>query len=49
MYNEMSRRSFGLFANHWYFRNCSMQSQFMWWNWKERINFTSKGSYSDVR
>ena len=49
MYNEMSRQSFGRFAKHWYFRNSSMQSQFMWWNWKERINFTSNGSYSDVQ
>ena len=47
MYNEMSRRSFGRFADHWYFRKRSMRSQYMWWNWKERITFNGKGEYHD--
>ena len=47
MYNEMSRRSFGQYANHWYFRGRPMPSQFMWWNWKERIKFDSKGRFVD--
>ena len=49
MYNEMSRRSFGRFADHWYFRKRSMRSQYMWWNWKERITFNGKGVYHDAR
>ena len=49
MYNEMSRESFGDFANHWYFRKRSMRSQYMWWNWKERITFNGKGVYHDER
>ncbi len=44
MYNEMSRRSFGRFANYFVFRYRPMASQFMWWNWKETFKFDSLGN-----
>jgi len=48
MYNEMSRRSFGVFSNHPVFRFSKMSSQFMWWNWKEEFMFDAKGSITDI-
>jgi hypothetical protein len=41
MYNNMSRRSFGRFASHPAFRLSGMKSQYMWWNWKEAVNWSS--------
>lgn len=42
MYNNMSKRSFGRFANHPVFRLSSgMRSQYMWWNWKESVHWSS--------
>lgn len=41
MYNNMSRRSFGRFASHPAFRLSGMQSQYMWWNWKESVDWSS--------
>lgn len=48
MYNEMSRRSFGRFANHPLFRYRPMSSQFMWWNWKEKFLFDNQGNITDI-
>jgi RHS repeat-associated protein len=44
MYNEMSRRSFGRFADHWGYSWRPMKSQFMWWNWKEYIRYDENGN-----
>lgn len=41
MYNNMSRRSFGRFASHPAFRLSGMRSQYMWWNWKESVDWSS--------
>jgi hypothetical protein len=41
MYNNMSRRSFGQFASHPAFRLSGMKSQYMWWNWKESVDWSS--------
>jgi hypothetical protein len=41
MYNAMSRRSFGRFAEHPVFALCGMRTQYMWWNWVENVNWTS--------
>jgi hypothetical protein len=41
MYNAMSRRSFGRFANHPAFALSRMATQFMWWNWVESVEWTS--------
>ena len=41
MYNRMSRQSFGRFADHPVFRLSGMQSQYMWWNWKESVEWKS--------
>lgn len=41
MYNNMSRRSFGRFASHPAFRLSGMRSQYMWWNWKESVDWIS--------
>lgn len=41
MYNNMSRRSFGRFASHPAFSLSGMKSQYMWWNWKESVNWSS--------
>ncbi len=49
MYNEMSRRSFGRFAERWYFRWLPMASQYMWWNWSLKIKFNGKGEYYDLQ
>ena len=49
MYNEMSERSFGRFAEHWYFRHRPMASQFMWWNWKTSFEFDGEGGFVDVK
>jgi RHS repeat-associated protein len=49
MYNEMSRRSFGRFAERWYFRRLPMASQYMWWNWSLKIKFNGKGEYYDLQ
>jgi outer membrane protein OmpA-like peptidoglycan-associated protein len=35
MYNAMSKRSFGRFADHPAFRLSGMKKQYMWWNWPE--------------
>jgi hypothetical protein len=48
MYNEMSRRSFGRFANQVPFRWSSMDSQYMWWNWKEKFEFDSSGRVTKI-
>jgi hypothetical protein len=48
MYNEMSRNSFGRFADHPLFRHRPMASQFMWWNWKEEFEFDAKGNITDI-
>ena len=49
MYNEMSRRSFGRYAGHPYFSWRPMHSQYMWWNWTERIHFNKKGEVVDEK
>jgi len=41
MYNNMSRQSFGRFASHPAFRLSGMRSQYMWWNWKESVDWSS--------
>lgn len=41
MYNNMSRQSFGRFASHPAFRLSGMRSQYMWWNWKESVDWKS--------
>lgn len=41
MYNNMSKRSFGRFASHPAFRLSGMKSQYMWWNWKESVDWSS--------
>lgn len=38
MYNEMSERSFGKFADEWYSTGKPFASSFMWWNWKETFD-----------
>ena len=43
----MSRRSFGRFATNPMFSHRPMNSQFMWWNWKEYIIFDNKGGFKD--
>ena len=40
MYNNMSKRSFGKFANEPVFAACGMKSQYMWWNWVESIDWS---------
>ena len=40
MYNSMSRRSFGRFANHPVFFLSGMATQYMWWNWVESVEWT---------
>ena len=45
MYNEMSSSSFGQFADSWVYRGRALPTQFMWWNWKERISFDARGGY----
>ena len=47
MYNEMSRRSFGQFADSWVYRGRALPTQFMWWNWKEKISFDGQGRYKN--
>lgn len=41
MYNNMSKRSFGRFASHPAFSLSGMKSQYMWWNWKESVDWSS--------
>jgi hypothetical protein len=41
MYNNMSKRSFGRFADHPAFALSGMKSQYMWWNWVESVEWTS--------
>lgn len=41
MYNNMSKRSFGQFADDPVFALSGMKSQYMWWNWKESVDWTS--------
>ena len=41
MYNSMSKRSFGDFADDKTFIACGMKTQFMWWNWVERVDWSS--------
>jgi len=41
MYNNMSKRSFGRFASRPEFRLCGMKSQYMWWNWKEQVDWST--------
>ena len=48
MYNEMSKKSFGRFAERWYFRWLPMATQYMWWNWKMDFTFNKKGHYYDI-
>ena len=40
MYNNMSKRSFGVFANDPVFFACGMKSQYMWWNWEDSIEWS---------
>ena len=47
-YNEMSEKSFGRFAERWYFRWLPMATQYMWWNWKMDFTFNKKGHYYDI-
>jgi hypothetical protein len=47
MYNSMSKKSFGRFADHPVFSVSGMKSQYMWWNWVENIEWTS-GSVKTV-
>ena len=41
MYNAMSKRSFGRFAEHPVFALCGMRTQYMWWNWVESVDWSS--------
>ena len=41
MYNSMSKRSFGRFANEPAFSFSKMETQYMWWNWSESIDWSS--------
>lgn len=41
MYNSMSKRSFGRFADEPIFKLCGMKTQFMWWNWVENVDWSS--------
>jgi hypothetical protein len=41
MYNSMSKRSFGRFADNPVFVACGMKTQFMWWNWVEYVDWSS--------
>jgi len=41
MYNSMSRRSFGRFADDPVFALCKMKTQYMWWNWSEQVDWSS--------
>ncbi|MGL5009039.1 MAG: hypothetical protein ACRC6I_04105 [Paracoccaceae bacterium] len=41
MYNSMSKKSFGRFADHPAFKLSGMKTQYMWWNWVENIEWTS--------
>jgi hypothetical protein len=41
MYNAMSKRSFGRFAEHPVFALCGMKTQYMWWNWVEKISWSA--------
>ncbi len=43
MYNSMSKRSFGRFAENAVFALCGMKTQYMWWNWVENIEWTTGG------
>jgi hypothetical protein len=47
MYNNMSKKSFGRFADHAAFKLSGMKSQYMWWNWVESVEWTS-GSVKTV-
>jgi hypothetical protein len=47
MYNNMSKRSFGRFADHPAFSLSGMKNQYMWWNWVESVEWTS-GSVKTV-
>jgi hypothetical protein len=35
MFNAMSKKSFGKFADDPAFAACTLEKQYMWWNWKE--------------
>ncbi len=41
MYNNMSKRSFGQYADHPAFKLSGMESQYMWWNWKESVDWSN--------
>ncbi len=41
MYNRMSKRSFGKFAKNPAFVASGMKSQYMWWNWVEKVDWSS--------
>lgn len=41
MYNSMSKKSFGRFADNPVFFACGMKTQYMWWNWVERVEWTT--------
>lgn len=41
MYNAMDKKSFGRFADDPVFIACGMKRQYMWWNWKEALNWSS--------
>jgi hypothetical protein len=47
MYNSMSKKSFGQFADHPVFSASGMKTQYMWWNWVENVEWTS-GSVKTV-
>jgi hypothetical protein len=40
MYNNMSKHSFGRFADDPVFVACGMKSQYMWWNWVDSIEWS---------
>lgn len=46
MSNTMDRASFGQFADHPLVAFSSMETQHMWWNWKEKIVFDGSGNYT---
>jgi RHS repeat-associated protein len=49
MYNNMDQRSFGDYAPYFkYLTPAPMKDQYMWWNWKEDIEYDSKGNYKNI-
>lgn len=48
MYNSMSKKSFGRFANNPVFALSGMETQYMWWNWVEEISWDSSGKVKTI-